>query len=959
MTPKPDLLADLNPEQRAAVTHTTGPLLIIAGAGTGKTTVVTRRIAWLIQQGLAKPNEILALTFTDKAAGEMEARVDQLVPYGLTDTRIATFHAFGDQILREHALDLGLPSEFRILASDEQALFLADRFDDIPGIVELRPTNNPRKFVSLILATISRAKDELVSPREYLRVTKKMLKLSENPHDALEARRQVEIAKIYAAYEEFKEEAGVLDFGDQIIRVIDLLKHQPSLLRHYRQHFQYTLVDEFQDTNPAQYRLVKLLLGKDKNLTVVGDDDQAIFAFRGAAVSNIVGFLDDFPKSQRVILHRNYRSTQAILDRAYQLIRHNDPDRLEAKLAINKRLTGLELGESPTLEWFTHDADEADWLVEMITELGKTHQLADIAILVRSNSLVSAIAEALGRANIPYLTSTDRDFPKKPEIDGVISFFKTICHPDDSKHLVKLAFSPYYQIEAQWILAFNELASTSHRSLDSLLAEETSSAWSTLSEPGRRAMENFYADIVRFRSEIGQRRAGELLYQFLQERGVLEHDPTRALQLGLFAKFPEERRLEMIQNLAAVFEAIRNYGAAGRDEFALSFVDQLESLLTNIVPPSVDLGPDVDAVRIMTVHAAKGLEFEIVFLPGMTADRFPCRRQGRSLDLPDELVKEQLPDGDQHLAEERRLAYVAVTRAKRQLFLSGATTAGQAKRYKKISPFVMEALGLSKTPTPQIRVSPTERIHYFASGVPVPPTIAFPTHDGVVFLSPAMIETYQRDPYEFYWKYVLRAPILPSRHLVYGNAIHASIEAYYRLRAQGKQPTVADLLHRYEEAWKSEGFDSRSDEARQFEIGQVTLERFWTRAEQESLPDCIEEEFTFTLPEVRVRGRIDAIFPKTGEIRDFKTSAVRDQKDANQKIKDNLPIKIYALAYVKRFGKAPETLTLDFVDKDLRASIAPPKAMLEKTKQIIIDTALAIKAGKFEPNPNNPFKEYE
>lgn len=959
MTPKPDLLADLNPEQRAAVTHATGPLLIIAGAGTGKTTVVTRRIAWLIHQGLAQPNEILALTFTDKAAGEMEARVDQLLPYGLTDTRIATFHAFGDQILREHALDLGLPPEFRILASDEQAIFLADRFDDIPEIEELRPTNNPRKFVSLILRAISRAKDELVSPPEYLKVTKRLLKASKNPHDEREARRQVEIAKIYAAYEMFKDEAGVLDFGDQIIRVIDLLKHQPSLLKHYRQHFKYILVDEFQDTNPAQYALVKLVLGKDQNLTVVGDDDQAIFAFRGAAVSNILGFLDDFPKSQRVILHRNYRSTQAILNCAYQLIRHNDPDRLEAKLAINKQLTGLQAGEPATLEWFTHDADEADWLVEAIKELRSSHKLTDIAILVRSNSLVAGMADALGRAHLPYSTSTDRDFPKKPEIGGVISFFNAICHPDDNKSLVKLAFSPYYQIDARWILPFNELAAKSHLSLDSLLADESSPVWATLSQPGRQTMENFYKDIIRFRSEIGQRRSGELLYQFLEERGVLEHDPTEAMQLGLFATFPEERRLEMIQNLAAVFEAIRNYGAAGRDEFALSFVDQLESLLTNVVPPSVDLGPDVDAVRIMTAHAAKGLEFEIVFLPGMTADRFPSRRQGRSLDLPDELIKEQLAAGDQHLAEERRLAYVAVTRAKQQLFLSGSATTGQAKRYKKISPFVMEALGLSETPTPQTRVSPTERIHYFAAAVPVAPAIEFPTHDGVVFLSPAMIETYQRDPYEFYWKYVLRAPVLPSRHLVYGNAVHASIEAYYRLRTQGDQPTVADLLHRYEEAWKSEGFESRTDEARQFAVGQATLKRFWERAEQDSLPDCIEEEFTFTLPGVRVRGRIDAIFPKIGEIRDFKTSAVRNQKDANQKIRDNLPIKIYALAYVKRFGKAPDTLTLDFVDKDLRASMSPTKAILEKTKQTIIDTALAIKAGKFEPNPNNPFKEYE
>ncbi|MBI4032378.1 ATP-dependent helicase [Candidatus Berkelbacteria bacterium] len=956
----PNLLSELNADQHQAVTHGTGPLLIVAGAGTGKTKVLTHRIAWLIQEGHAKPSEILALTFTDKAAGEMESRVDQLLPYGYTDTTISTFHAFGDQLLRDHALDLGLPPEFRVLGSDEQMLFLADRFDEIEELEELRPIGNPRKFVGAILKVISRAKDELVTPERYATVADELLQTATNGDEQREARRQRDIARIYAAYETFKAERGVIDFGDQILMLAQFLDRDARAKARLAERYRYILVDEFQDTNVAQYELVKRLLQGHQNLTVVGDDDQAIYKFRGAAVANILGFLQDFPAATTVVLTENYRSTQAILDAAYQLIKHNDPDRLEAKLAIQKRLHGQEPGTKPVFHWYKHEADELDALTEIIQRTRKTVPTNEIAILVRSNALVDTVTRALSAADIPYTASKDGDFTNRPEIRGVVAFLTALAHPDDSLAHVKLAFSPYYQLKPEWVLAINDAAKRARRTFHAVLSDESSVAWQRLDTDGQAALRAFRDDLTRYRQLIGTKNAGEILYQFLHDRGMLERlRDERERQPRLLDELPERERLEMVQNIAAVFEAIHGYIAAGRDSFTLTFVDGLPELLASIVPPSVNLGPDAEAIQVLTVHAAKGLEFDTVLLPSLMADRFPGRRRRDMLELPDALIAEALPSGDEHMEEERRLAYVAITRAKRQLMLSGAERVGTGTRPKKLSPFVVEALDLASVPAPLERLSSTQRIHAFAPRTPVPATLNVPLYDGVAFLSPAMIECYQRDPYDFYWKYVLKAPQPPSRHLVYGNAIHSAIEAYYRARLDGRTPTLDEVLRRYAEAWVSEGFESEQDENRQFEHGQQTLSTVVDRLAAGPTPTAVEQTFKLQLPGVVLNGRMDALFGEQREIRDFKTSAVESQKDADKKAAENIPIRIYALAYQRKFGTLPTRVVLDFVEANLTAEIQPDQAMMDSTLTLIQETVAAIKAGNFTPNPDNRFRDYE
>ncbi|HRY63599.1 MAG TPA: UvrD-helicase domain-containing protein, partial [Patescibacteria group bacterium] len=414
-------LERLNLEQKEAVAYGDGPLLIVAGAGTGKTTVITERIAWLIEQGLAKPEEILALTFTDKAAGEMEERIDKVLPYGYVDLWVMTFHSFAERILKAHALDIGVPNDFRLLTQTEQWLLVRNNIEKFK-LDYYRPLGNPTKFIHALIKHFSRCKDEEIWPEEYLRYTEELrmnldgmesgvkngkskIQISnqiQNPKskkikrgeevageldgriDLIEVNRLEEIANAYHIYQQLLLDNSVLDFGDLINYTLKLFRTRPNILKYYQKQFKYVLVDEFQDTNFAQYELVKLLAGERRNLTVVGDDDQSIYKFRGASVSNILQFKDDYQEAAEVFLNKNYRSRQNILDLAYSFIQLNNPERLEIKIqeykntriqeypnkksgVLTKKLEA-EIGGEGEIEYYQagDEAGEVEWVVNKI-----------------------------------------------------------------------------------------------------------------------------------------------------------------------------------------------------------------------------------------------------------------------------------------------------------------------------------------------------------------------------------------------------------------------------------------------------------------------------------------------------------------------------------------------------------------------------------------------------------------
>ncbi|MFH1368626.1 MAG: ATP-dependent DNA helicase [Elusimicrobiota bacterium] len=969
-----EILKDLNPEQLKAVTHESGPLLIIAGAGTGKTRVITRRIAYLIATKKARPSEILALTFTDKAAAQMEERVDTLVPYGFNDVRISTFHAFGDRILRENALELGLPTDFRLLTPAEAAVFFRDNLFSFP-LDYYRPLGAPTQYISSILKAFSRAKDEDVSPRDYVKFAEETGKTARKPDEKEEAERQIEVAKSYQKYEELKGKNGCLDFGDQVVMTLKLFREHPAILEGYRKRFKYILVDEFQDTNYAQFELVKLLASPSNNITVVGDDDQSIYKFRGACLSNILNFMEIYPSSETVVLRLNYRSTQSILDPAYKLITQNNPDRLEVRNKINKELKAEhKKGQEVRHLQFDTVSTEADETAKLISEKIKSgkYKAKDFAVLVRANDSAMPFIKSLNMLEIPWRFSGSQGLYERDEIRLLLAFLRVIANPEDSASLHYFASSQLYDFSPMELSVINHAASHYRRSLSHILrnmekyAKETDGISQKTASEGKRLL----ADLEEYYALAQKLRTGELLYEFLKRSKMLEN-------LYNAVSAPD---VEKAKNIAKFFGIISRFGEITSYDRVTRFVEYLDALLeAGDDPAEADADFDVDAVNVMTIHKAKGLEFPVVFMVSLVEDRFPSRNRPDKIDMPVKLVKDILPEGDFHIQEERRLFYVGMTRAKDELYLTSALDYG-GKRTKKVSRFVIEALDRPKADASAVKSSPREVIERFAPAPdPADKLLILPGKGGILTLSPYAIDDYLTCPLKYKYIHVLRVPLLRHHTVVFGEAVHNVLNEYFRLKQQGKKVTADDIVKMYEKYWSSAGFLSRDHEEERFRVGKDNLLKYYEEQEKGGIiPFSLEEEFKFMIGnKIRITGRWDRLDERTGSreqeagnrksgkelktqnsspvqrvIVDFKTTGkVRDQKKADDTIKDSRQLVIYAMGHESKYGRLPDLVELHFLESGLTASLKPAQEMADKLKVKIEEVAEGIYSRQFAANP--------
>ena len=950
---------DLNSQQQAAIEHNEGPILIIAGAGTGKTRVITHRIAHLITNKLARPEEILALTFTDKAAHEMEERVDVLVPYGYTDVWISTFHAFGDRVLREHAFTLGLSTDFRVLSRPEQVIFFRKHLFRFP-LQLYRPLGNPTKFIVAILTLFSRAKDEDVSPEEYLafalelerngpQIESALTGSSEDEVSLDRAARQIELAKTYQAYQDLMAREGSVDFGDQVNLTLKLFRQHPSVLKNYQDQFRYILVDEFQDTNYAQFQLVKLLAERHRNLMVVADDDQSIYHFRGAAMSNILMFRQLYPDAAKIILNDNYRSTQKILDAAYRLIQYNNPERLEAKEQISKRLMGQEGGQQGVrhLHFDTLSA-ETDTVADFIrkkVDAGE-YRYKDFAILVRANNDADPYLRSLNMKDIPHRFTGNRGLYRRPEVRLLLAFLHAVADFHDSRYLYELARSELYRAPMRDLQDCTILAHRQNKSLYSVLTQvDTLFEPDLLSLEARATFKTLVEDLHRYLELSRTRSPGVLLYEFLKRSGIL----NRLIQ----EEIPSHD--EQIQNIAKFFDQVRKIEDRSELGDLPSFIENLDLLMEAGDDPAVaEADPDVDAVRVLTVHKAKGLEFPVVFLVGLVEQKFPTRDRRDPIELPDELVKDQIPGGDIHLQEERRLFYVGMTRAMKELYLTSARDYGTG-RERKVSRFVLEALDLSPKAVQITKTSALEAIERHAPpSHPIDQVLPPVSPQEVIPLSYYQIDDYLTCPLKYKYRHVLRIPIYQHHAVVYGSALHQAVAEYYRRRKAGHPMGLEDLIKVFEGEWKSEGFLSREHEEQRLAAGRATLTRFYEVEERRrDMPTYIEKDFTFMLENNRVLGRWDRIDMIDDQVRiiDYKSSEVRNQKEANKKTKESLQLAIYAMAYKERFGRLPDEVELRFLESDLAGSAVFTEKDLEKTREKIREAAAGIRARDYIARP--------
>ena len=904
-----DILNGLNQAQLKAATHEAGPALVLAGAGTGKTKVITARIAHLIQTERALSEQILALTFTDKAAGEMEERVDQLLPYGHIDTQIMTFHALGSSLLQEFALEAGLATQTRLATPLQQHALMRTTLESLSSLKILRPAHHPHQYISQLLQYFSRLKDESINVVEFTKFVNKISK--DSGLDFIDPAQYVEMAQVYAAYEEAKTRAGFIDFGDQLMLTYELLDSVEHVRKIVQSRYRYILVDEFQDTNTVQAKLLYRLVDPEtKNLMVVGDDDQAIYRFRGAELQNIIDFQNQFPDVQIIVLVENYRSTQQIIDLSYSLIQHNNPQRLEAKLGIDKHLHAQGRGAEPEVRVLPDMPQELRAVVEQVKyhlEQGLTVQ--DIAVLARNNKQVGLVTRALEQQGVAVGTQPTARLLHRPVVRQAIDFLRVLHDPDDSAALYRYLMAPKLDLAANEVMGLSASARREHQSLAAYIELNRTDIPNSIL--------NQFTALEGYRHLSKDFSTGEILYKFVTSDAYLDSLVERS------QTDPQAGR--DVQDLARFFRLIGELEVLDglRDTEAVwSYIQDMYELAILAEPDETE---SREGVQVLTIHRSKGLEFEAVCIFDMTEGTFPSRRQSELMYLPQQIINyEPKILTQEHVQEERRLCYVGFTRAKQWLTIFYSRDHG-GKRVAKPSRFLLEAFTHDNHEVQQLVTGHPIAIENFAPTRMQPTLLSYPeSDDGWLTLSPNQLADYQADPYRFYVHNVLQFPQPATHQLVYGTAIHGALQHFFEEQLAGRLANIDDILTVFRRLWRNQGFASERHQQERLESGEAVLRRLWEEFKHERLPVvAVEEPFDikFENLKLRVRGRVDLLLKNDNglEIRDFKTSAVASQRRADERVRDNLALFIYALA-IQRLREEPvETISLQFVNTGITA----------------------------------------
>ena len=983
-----------NEQQKKAVEHKSGPLLIIAGAGTGKTAVVTGRILYLLKKKLAKPSEILALTFMEKAANEMIERIDVEMPLGYEEISISTFHSFCDKILRQEGFFLGMDPSYKLMTEAESYAFFKRNIFKLP-LETLRPLNAPAKFIGEILKFYSRLQDEDVGFEEFAKyVEKKKGELEKEEYIEMK-----ELADTYKVWTELKQKEARMSFGDLIANTLKLFREKPHILKKYQEKFKYVLVDEYQDTNYSQNVLVNILmLGKDygkaslskrkkANITVVGDDDQAIYKFRGAAISNILQFKEIYPDLKRVVLTQNYRSNQEILDCAYGLIKNNNPYRLEETEGIEKRLfaTRKPTKNAVNLIFSSDVNEEADSIAREILNLtgkcesdvqkydskgqasllsssGGEYKFSDVAILVRANSHADDIVSVLRYYGIPYKFSGKKTLYSRPEVKCLISFLKVVCDYKDDLNLFNLLQMEVWGLKTS---DFMEVFGNARREkipsfkfLKSVLdGRRENFAKKSFTKEGLQSFKQLMDILEKSFEKVKEGRAtSQILYDFLCDSGYLkslESDDTAENNFKL-------------QNISKFFELIKKFEQENKGTNIFEYLDYLEYSVDIGETPSIDddVFAEYDAVNVYTVHGAKGLEFPVVFMPSLVKGRFPGRNMSDTLPVPEELVKEKLPDEEgekSNIQEERRLFYVGATRAMDKLFLSAAQYYGEARsRKNKPSIFLNELL--SRDVVDELDAVERKKFSFAKNICNIDGDIdpASLPKDFGKRISYSEINDYEACPKKYRYKYVLKIPVPLTHNAIFGSVIHLTLKDFYKLVKGANEgfegflekPNLDDLYRLYEKHWRSEGFESKEHEGEKKKKGYEMLKKFFEEIHtgNEKILD-LEQRFKFKVEDIIVSGavdRIDILEDGVVELIDYKTGKAKKQKEVD----NDIQLTIYGI-FAKESMKVNEVkASLMFLDEGIKMETEMDEKKMDEVKKKVVDVAGAIGRCEFKAKPD-------
>jgi DNA helicase-2/ATP-dependent DNA helicase PcrA len=976
----------LNPEQLKAVEHGEGPLLIIAGPGSGKTRVITQRIihllkgsrdatgeprslphfktpAWRSEEysvaGI-QPENILALTFTEKAAREMQRRVREGLPEIETPPHISTFHAFCYEVLRKRHF------ERTLLDKVDVWIFFRRRMESL-GLQFYQKLPEPGAFLHSLNDFFSRCQDELIEPADFERYVKAIekdfqaiapsLDAAERALMQQEIQKKQEVARVFRNSRKLIEEAGCSSLGSLIPETVHLFDREPEVLESYRQLFRYVLVDEFQDTNYAQVELLKRLVKPPYNITAVGDDDQAIYRFRGASHGAFKMFDEAFPGHETVFLDTNFRSTQRILRVAEVLIAKNDRYEAKPKLRTSREEGGpVYLLQSPDFR------SEAAWIADEVARLTR-HRTppGDIAVLYRAHSYRDPLVEQFRRRKIPFAIR-GLSILSTIILRDLLAYLNVIHSAHDNVSLTRVLLTPRWNFPEELALEARKQALRDRCSLyDVLESWEKPADTNRLEGTGWPELNRLLGELHKYAEHapvtaVLQRLIGRL------ELSFLPHDPDGAY-VEAFRKFLEkwEGKSESWK-LDAFLEYLEYFREAGG------------------VIEAPEPENSAHAVQMMSVHAAKGLEFPVVFILSVAPRRFPHSEQKPVIEFPEALRKGPAPPANIHEQEERRLLYVGLTRAEDRLYVSSV-----AKPGKKPSIFIsdltsdpvveardLERIQVAEAPAETSSAPRAQPASHDRPSVPksqgtlfsnpaaapgiYPPLVEWASRTSVIRpeeklqLSASALETYGTCPQKFMFSHYLKIPTGPQPALTFGNIMHQCARRYFELRRQG--PVKFEQLQaHFEQSWKGAGFEDDYQEQAYKKAGLEQLRVFVSRHETVPiLPLAAEAHFALDLGDVVLEGRIDQINPlpdHSVELVDYKTGRPPSQKDADQ----SLQLSVYALAARDQMQLNPTRLTFySLTNNEPVRTVRTPKD-LDSVVTEIREVAAQIRQQLFPPKP--------
>jgi DNA helicase-2/ATP-dependent DNA helicase PcrA len=950
-----------NPAQRRAITHGDGPLLVIAGAGTGKTRVITERIRHLLLSNENVSGEnILGLTFTDKAAGEMKARVVRATGERGKTVTLATFHAFCESLLKE-------VTPGRVMIDEVDHWILLRRNLERLKLDKYRRLAEPGQFLSDFVEFFSRCQDELVSSEDYQGYADELAAKLEADRGGLdedlfrEQAEQValhqEIARAYRASEELLREKKRMSFGSLITGAVELLETDKKLRRELQEKYRYILVDEFQDTNIAQLRLLELLTGETRNIVAVGDNDQAIYRFRGASFASFKLFLERFTGWRegrdstkfRVSLTQNYRSTPNILRAATQVIAQNTvsadfPKKvLTANKAEGEKIRIVELGT---------EEEEARWVADELEQIHAAgRKWRDFAVLYRQHAHRDELVEELSRRKIPFVISK-LSILDHPLVKDVIAYLRMIAKPFDDIACVRVLAAPAWGLEAKDLVRLAERARKEKKSIYDLLQ----------AAQGKLPFEASHDALEELAEFINEQRK---TYRRKSAREVLE-------ELCDWLEIAQRPSAQDRKYVTRLKEFVKEWEAKSETRGLAELVEYLEYYAQ--ANGSISLGDDEpgDAVQLMTVHGAKGLEFPQVFVLRVNNKKFPANERPRVFEFPAALMKEGEPAEQFHIQEERRLFYVALTRAQQRLTLTTLTEkrgkipvfledllmepAVRKRDIRQIGPNVAKT---GKESTKEKNEEEEAAQLFPVAGAPkIYSRIAdwamefHPRAPEPLTLSPSAVNGYRSCPQLYLFSRLWSLKGGPRANLTFGSVMHTTIKRFMEQLRRGVKLPLDEVLRIFETEWTSAGFEDDYQEKGYKRDGIEQLRVFHSAVVAEP-PQVSEQEKAFELPlgdNVVVTGRMDQVNSlgrDDVEIVDYKTGKPKKESEA----KKDLQLSLYALAAKEIFEWKPVRLVFHYLQNNERQVTTRDSKQLDEAEKIVQETAADIRAGEFPAKP--------